>query len=73
MCRVAMRIRIFPLLDMRDRRSRYVEPVVAQLDCEGFTCNIRAVGYEFQKGSNEVMVVTRKNVRNSEGASALRV
>ncbi len=60
LCRVATEIRIFPLLDMSNSRSRHVGPVIAQLDREGFACDIRAVDYEFQKGGNEMMVVTSK-------------
>ncbi len=58
MCRVAGEVRVFPLLDLESRPSRYVEPVCAELRAGGYDCQVRAVPYEFQRGGNEMLRVT---------------
>ncbi len=60
MCRVAGEARIFPLLDLESRPSRYVEPVCARLRAEGYACEVREVPYEFQRGGNEMLRVVRR-------------
>ena len=60
MCRVAGEARVFPLLDLESRPSRYVGPVCTQLRGEGYTCEVRAVPYEFQRGGDEMLRVTRR-------------
>lgn len=52
MCRVANEVRIFPLLNMKGRRSRYLDAVVKLFDA-----TIERVDYEFQRGGNEMMRV----------------
>ena len=58
LCRVAREVRVFPLLELGARPSRYREPVVAQLSAEGYDVQIRRVPYEFQKQGNEMLVVS---------------
>ncbi|MFI4852566.1 MAG: class I SAM-dependent methyltransferase [Gimesia chilikensis] len=58
LCRVAREVRVFPLLELGARPSRYREPVVAQLSAEGYDVRIRRVPYEFQKQGNEMLVVS---------------
>jgi hypothetical protein len=55
MCRVAGEVRIFPLLDMRGRRSEHVGPVLEALRGQGLEAHLERVPYEFQKGGNEMM------------------
>ncbi len=50
--RVAEEVRIFPVLNMKGRRSKYVEPVI-----ERFGATIERVDYEFQRGGNEMLRV----------------
>jgi len=55
MCRVARDVRIFPLLDLKVRRSAYIEPVVSRLREEGLSADVVKVPYEFQRGGDEMM------------------
>lgn len=55
LCRVAREVRIFPLLDLKCRKSAYIEPVRTRLMEPGYTVEITRVNYEFQKGGNEMM------------------
>jgi hypothetical protein len=55
MLRVANEVRIFPLLNMKGRRSKYVEGVAGR-----FNTTIERVDYEFQRGGNEMLRVRRK-------------
>jgi hypothetical protein len=68
MCRVAGEARVFPLLDLESRPSRYVEPVCAGLRAEGYACEVLPVPYEFQRGGNRMLRVTRGQ---GEGAPAV--
>ena len=59
LCRVAGEARIFPLLDLKGAPSAHLPAVRAALSAEGFTCELRPVAYEFQKGGNEMLKITR--------------
>lgn len=60
LCRVAREARIFPLIPNFARgRSPHLQPLIEQLTNEGYRCEIRQVPYEFQKGGNEMLQVTR--------------
>jgi hypothetical protein len=61
MCRVAREVRIFPLLDLRVGKSRYVAPVVSGLKEQGYVVEIETVPYEFQRGGNQMMRIRREN------------
>lgn len=54
---VAHEVRVFPLLMLDGARSPYVDSVTAQLVQEGFSCTIKRVPYEFQRGGNEMLVL----------------
>ncbi len=58
MCRVGNEVRIFPLLDLKGKRSGYVEPLMERLAHHGYRCDIETVAYAFQKGGNEMLRVT---------------
>ena len=58
MCNVAREARVFPLLDLAARLSRYVAPVKSILEQDGYGVKIEVVDYEFQKGGNKMMIVT---------------
>jgi hypothetical protein len=61
MCRVAPEVRIFPLLiNMTGERSPFVQPVIEALQSKGYSVEVHRVPYEFQKGGNEMMRITRK-------------
>ncbi len=60
LCRVAREARIFPLLpSFGSRHSPHLAPVARTLTKEGFRCELRRVPYEFQKGGNEMLRVSR--------------
>jgi len=65
MCRVANEARIFPVLDMFDGgRSRHLEPVIARLRKAGLAAELVRVPYEFQRGGNEMLKVSRAATRS---------
>ena len=53
--RVSTELRIFPLLTLGCTRSPYVGPLRASLEAEGWRVSIERVGYELQRGGNEMM------------------
>ena len=60
LCRVASEARIFPLLpSFSSRHSPHLAPVARHLTKEGYRCELRRVPYEFQKGGNEMLRVSR--------------
>jgi hypothetical protein len=59
MCRVAIEVRIFPLLALGATRSPLVGPVVEALVADGWGVSIENVPYEFQRGGDEMMRVRR--------------
>jgi len=60
LCRVAKEIRIFPLLSLAHRRSPHIAPVMVRLDEAGWSGKIVRVGYEFQKGGNEMLQIQKR-------------
>jgi SAM-dependent methyltransferase len=60
LCRVAREVRIFPLLDLQGERSRHLAPLLDTLAPHGLATEIRKVGYEFQKGGNEMLLIRRE-------------
>ncbi|MDD4329314.1 MAG: methyltransferase domain-containing protein [Aliarcobacter sp.] len=62
MCRVSKKeVRIFPLLDLKNKKSEYLAVVLARLKNKGFETKIIKTNYEFQKGANELLII---NVHN---------
>jgi len=57
MCRVGDEVRIFPLLDLKGKRSSYLGPLMEALGQRGYRCEIETVHYEFQRGGNEMLKV----------------
>lgn len=62
MLRVGREARIFPLLNMEGEDSEHIAPLCEALDTSGVGVEIRAVAYEFQKGGNRMLRITRPNV-----------
>jgi hypothetical protein len=60
MCRVALEVRVFPLLALGGERSSYVESSVNDLLKTGHDVSIETVPYEFQRGGNQMMRVRRR-------------
>ena len=55
--RVAKEVRIFPLLTLKGIRSKYVEPLMLDLQEQGCDAEIQEVQYELQRGGNEMLVI----------------
>lgn len=62
MCRVAREVRIFPLLTLGATPSPHVEPIISRSRTNGFNVSIEHVAYEFQRGGNQMMRISRKPV-----------
>ncbi len=58
--RVARETRIFPLLDLDGHRSPHLTPLLDALTTHGLATEVREVGYEFQKGGNQMLVIQKQ-------------
>jgi len=65
LCRVAREVRIFPLVALGGAPSERVEPVMAAMRRDGFDVSIEAVPYEFQRGANRMMRISKSRVSAS--------
>jgi hypothetical protein len=62
MCRVAREVRIFPVMQsFSSEVSDRLSPTVKELEARGFFVEIKEVAYEFQKGGNKMLQISRKN------------
>ena len=59
MLRVANEVRIFPLLTLENKPSPHLEPVIDHLCSNGYKAEVVLTGYEFQKGANEMLQISR--------------
>jgi len=59
MLRVAREVRIFPLVTLEGETSAYVESIIQRLQNLGYQAEIVTTNYEFQKGANEMMKITK--------------
>ncbi|NQY20225.1 MAG: SAM-dependent methyltransferase [Campylobacteraceae bacterium] len=58
MCRVSKKeVKIFPLLDLKNQKSEYLEAILDILKNKGFETKIIKTNYEFQKGANELLSI----------------
>jgi hypothetical protein len=57
LCRVGREIRIFPLLTLATEFSPYVKPVQTALAEAGWQSRVERVGYELQRGGNEMLKI----------------
>jgi hypothetical protein len=60
LCRVAREVRIFPLLALGGQRSPFVDESVETLRGTGFAVSIVTVAYEFRRGGNQMMRISRE-------------
>ena len=61
MCRVADEVRVFPLLNYDGEPSPLLVPVVEELKAQGYETKVRPVPYEFQRGGDRLLSVSRKH------------
>lgn len=59
--RVAFECRIFPLLDLKCQTSVHLQPVINAMRQLGYQAGIEVVDYEFQRGGNQMLRVSRKD------------
>jgi hypothetical protein len=57
LCRVAKEIRIYPLLSLDGEISPHLNKVISALNKVGLTSSLVGVGYQFQKGATQMLVV----------------
>ncbi len=53
MSRVAKEVRIFPLLDLKNKRSRHLDAILKYFEEHDYAYEIIQSNYEFQKGASE--------------------
>lgn len=56
--RTSGEVRVFPLLELGSRRSRHLESVIEDLRGRGLSARVVPVSYEFQRGGNEMLVIS---------------
>ncbi len=59
MLRVGKEVRIFPILDLKGRASAFVSPLMEIFKSAGYDCRIEKVAYEFQRGGNRMLKISR--------------
>lgn len=62
MCRVAIEVRVFPLVALDGQSSKYIDSVSAHLQESGYDVSVERVPYEFQRVANQMMRI-RGNLR----------
>jgi hypothetical protein len=60
LCRVAREVRVFPILELGSIRSRHADELASTFASEGCDVRIERVAYEFQKGGNEMLRLSRR-------------
>lgn len=60
LARVAKEVRIFPLLDLKAKQSAHLQPVIEALTSDGHHATIQTVNYEFQRGGNQMLRITKE-------------
>lgn len=57
--RIAPEVRIFPLLKLDGEPSLYLEFISEDLSNKGYRTQVQSVAYEFQKGGNQMLRISR--------------
>lgn len=57
LCRVAIEVRIFPLLELGAKPSRHLSAILTYLANAGYQAEMVRVAYEFQQGGNQMLVI----------------
>jgi SAM-dependent methyltransferase len=62
MCRIAKEVRVFPLLQSFSmEESSFLNPLIEELKSRSYRVEIQEVSYEFQKGGNKMLRVSKKS------------
>ena len=59
MLRVSKEVRIFPLLDLKNKKSKHLTSVLKYLEENDYTYEIVKSEYEFQKGAFEILKIVK--------------
>ncbi len=59
MLRLAVEVRVFPLLELGSQPSRHLSAVMTALENRGHQLEIESTPYEFQKGGNQLLRILR--------------
>jgi hypothetical protein len=62
LCRVSKEVRIFPLMELGSVPSRHLEGVTSHMSEAGYAVNRVKVGYEFQRGADEMLCIVPSNI-----------
>lgn len=57
--RVSKEVRIFPVLELSNKRSRHLVQVIRHFVNESFLADLQSVDYEFQKGADQMLRIVR--------------
>ncbi|GAB3285229.1 SAM-dependent methyltransferase [Larkinella harenae] len=57
--RVAAEVRVFPLVDLANQRSEFVDTILAEYQQKGFQAKVITVDYHFQKNGNQMLCIKR--------------
>jgi hypothetical protein len=57
--RISSAVRIFPLLKLDCEPSPYLTVVMEKLSTQGYDVQVKTVSYEFQKGANKMLSISR--------------
>lgn len=60
--RISPEVRIFPLLTLDCQPSPYLEPVIQELLSKSINVDVETVAYEFQKGGNQMLKISRSTL-----------
>jgi len=52
-------IRIFPIVNFKGNKSRYIEPLMRDKDFRSLQISIKESNYEFMKNANKIMVIRK--------------
>ncbi|MEM7064844.1 MAG: SAM-dependent methyltransferase [Cyanobacteria bacterium P01_B01_bin.77] len=57
--RIALEVRIFPLVKLDGQLSSYLKLILEDLSNKGYSAQVQSVAYEFQKGGNQMLTISR--------------
>lgn len=59
LCRVAQKVRIFPLLKVSGEPSPFLQPIIQELETRDYLIEIKTVNYKFQKNGNQMLKINK--------------
>ena len=62
MLRVLKEVRIFPLLDLKNKKSKHLTSILKYLEENDYTYEIVKSEYEFQRGAYEMLKIVKDSL-----------